>query len=535
MRAFLSHSSKDKGFVEGVADLLRPGTFELDSATFDAGLLNSAVIVEALKRSDLFCLFLSKDSVRASYVTFETLLGAEFFARGQINRFLAICLDEGAFQRAAENVKLFSIVRRVVSVEAAAWLIQGALVSAASSEAQLSHPFIGREGSLKELETQVIDPDRPAQRALYVSGNFGTGRRTLVRKFYQNQYPQVGRAFPAVRVEEFDGLDEIYRKAIAALRPTIGARELATRLAAFGSANTTEKARQIATLFNSLLSLRESCFVQDIGGILDDDGALHPEVDAILDHLEDRPHPPISIISPRMVPLKARRASKDVAYCAVKSLTREEAVRLARRLLRDKGVSATEAQISVIVELSDRHPYNFYRIVEEVDARGLSNFLASPTEFVEWKHRQSSEYLAKLELGDIEVALLALLNILPTLDFQALADALGEKANETADALLRLAQLHIVEHSGDEFSVSPPLRIAVERDKRVSLPEAKRKQALAKLADSLALRLDEGTAPIALACIMQRRDDPRRSAARSGDFSEPGLLVHAPHRLRLWA
>ena len=38
-----------------------------------------------------------------------------------------------------------------------------------------------------------------------------------------------------------------------------------------------------------------------------------------------------------------------------------------------------------------------------------------------------------------------------------------------------------------------------------------------------------------LACIMQRRDDPRRSAARSGDFSEPGLLVHAPHRLRLWA
>ena len=91
-----------------------------------------------------------------------------------------------------------------------------------------------------------------------------------------------------------------------------------------------------------------------------------------------------------------------------------------------------------------------------------------------------------------------MLNILPTLDFQAVVNASGEKANETADALLRLAQLHIVEHSGDEFSVSPPLRIAVERDKRVSLPEAKRKQVLAKLADSLAVRLDEGTAPITL-------------------------------------
>jgi hypothetical protein len=40
--------------------------------------------------------------------------------------------------------------------------------------------------------------------------------------------------------------------------------------------------------------------------------------------------------------------------------------------------------------------------------------------------------------------------------------------------------------------------MAVERDRRVTLPEAKRNQVLAKLADSLALRLDEGTAPIAL-------------------------------------
>jgi hypothetical protein len=94
MRAFLSHSSKDKGFVEGVAELLKPGTFELDSATFDAGLLNSTIIMEALKRCDLFCLFLSKDSVQSSYVAFEALLGAEFFARGQVNRFLAICITK---------------------------------------------------------------------------------------------------------------------------------------------------------------------------------------------------------------------------------------------------------------------------------------------------------------------------------------------------------------------------------------------------------------------------------------------------------
>ena len=112
MRAFLSHSSKDKGFVEGVADQLKPGTFDLDSQTFDAGLVNSNAIAVALRRCDMFCLFLSASSVNSTYVEFETLLGVEFLARGQIERFLAICLDEEAFAQASSEVRFFNIVRK---------------------------------------------------------------------------------------------------------------------------------------------------------------------------------------------------------------------------------------------------------------------------------------------------------------------------------------------------------------------------------------------------------------------------------------
>lgn len=76
MRAFLSHSSKDKGFVEAVTELFRPGTYELDSQTFDAGLVNAEAITAALRRCDLFCLFLSANSVQSSYVDFEASLDA---------------------------------------------------------------------------------------------------------------------------------------------------------------------------------------------------------------------------------------------------------------------------------------------------------------------------------------------------------------------------------------------------------------------------------------------------------------------------
>ena len=114
MKVFLSHSSKDKGFVESVADQLRPGTFELDSQTFDAGLVNSEAIITALRRCDLFCLFLSNNSVTSPYIEFETLLGVEFFASGNIGRFLAICLDDEAFGKASANVKLFNLQKILV-------------------------------------------------------------------------------------------------------------------------------------------------------------------------------------------------------------------------------------------------------------------------------------------------------------------------------------------------------------------------------------------------------------------------------------
>lgn len=160
MKVFLSHSSKDKGFVESVADLLRPGTFELDSLTFDAGLVNSEAIIESLQRCDLYCLFLSNNSVNSSYVDFETLLGIELLASGKINRFLVICIDDDAFGKASANVKFFNVVRKSLEVESTARLIQGNLISAAKINTTQAHPFIGREDELVELEKQLTDHPR---------------------------------------------------------------------------------------------------------------------------------------------------------------------------------------------------------------------------------------------------------------------------------------------------------------------------------------------------------------------------------------
>lgn len=498
MKVFLSHSSKDKGFVESVAEILRPGTFELDSQTFDAGLVNSEAIIKSLQRCDLFCLFLSSNSVTSPYVNFETLLGIEFFASGKIGRFLVICIDDSVFEVAATNVKFFNVLRKSTEVESTARLIQGNLISSAKTNTIQARPFIGREDELVELGRQVTDHKRPPSKVLFLSGNFGAGRRTIAQKFYEDHYPKVGSIFPVINIEPFSGLEELYRKILITLRPAITVAQLSVRIKEYDIALIKEKYNIIAQLLNSLLPANEVALFVDKGGVLTDAGGFVSEINEIISCLESRPHPPVIIVSPRMIPKKLKRLEDDVSYLAVKSLKRNSTERLISRLIKDQEIQVTDAALNELIQLSDGHPFNIYRMVEELVERGLQAFLANPSDFIDWKHRQSSEYLNKIDLSNEDVLILGLLNLIPELDFTAIITALKVDANAASEALLRLTNLHIVESSAELFIISSVLRVAIERDSRIRLPQDLQRTALQVLAQSLSIRLEEGTAPVAL-------------------------------------
>ncbi len=271
------------------------------------------------------------------------------------------------------------------------------------------------------------------------------------------------------------------------------------RVQSFAIAPDAERRRQIAQLINSLLPGREAAFVVDAGGLQREDGSLEPELDQIITYLGDRPHPPVAIIARRMIPLRFRRPAGDLAYLAVGSLTRETSENLISRLLKDRGFAPGHEQLQELANLGDRHPFNYYRILDEVvQRRGVEPFLASPAEFIEWKHRQSSEYLRRIELASEDVLVLGLLRLAPELDFSAITAALPIEPDVVSDRLLRLIDLHLLETSGDRFLITPPLRIAVEKDPRISLNAAVQTQAVAALVSSLSVRIEDGSAPLAL-------------------------------------
>ena len=83
MRAFLSHSSKDKPLVAQVATALGPLQCEYDEYSFEF-TLNTEAIRNALKRCDLFVFFLSANSVKSNFVAEELRAALEDRSRGLI-------------------------------------------------------------------------------------------------------------------------------------------------------------------------------------------------------------------------------------------------------------------------------------------------------------------------------------------------------------------------------------------------------------------------------------------------------------------
>ncbi|TBZ14786.1 toll/interleukin-1 receptor domain-containing protein [Rhizobium leguminosarum] len=494
MRVLLSHASIDKGFVEAVSDNLRPGTFELDSETFDAGLVNSQAIVAALSRCDVFCLFLSRKSVNSAYVNFETLLGIEFFAKAKISQFLVFCLDDEVFSQANANIKFFNIIRKTMDPESVARAIQGHAISVQDISSGSNHPFVGREVQISELEEQIADYSRPLIKALYISGNAGSGRKTLARKFYDSQFPHVGKLFARIEIWPFDGQEELFRTVLMSLRPSITSSDLRSRVSAFSISNQAQRGRQISDLINSLLPAREAALLFDYGGVLTDSGGFSAEISEVISYLDARPHPPAIFISPRMIPKRNRRKEKDIAYSSVSALSWDSASRLLSRLLKEKIISFTADQLTQLTALSECHPYNIYRLIELVEGIGVSAFLANPKYFNDWKHRQSSEYLDNIEFGDVEKSIVGVLKIIPQLDFESIVKSTTHDASFVEEALQRLIELHIVDAYDNRFLIAPAVRMAAERDARTQLSKEQTKTAMEAISRSLNIRIEEGSA-----------------------------------------
>jgi TIR domain len=211
MKAFLSHSSKDKTFVTRVANQLGPLQCEYDEYTFES-TLNTVAIRRALKRCSLFVLFLSANSIQSTFIDEELRAALEGRAKGLIKQILIFSLDLTSYKALPEWLREINVVQRMSNYKACGRKIQATLTALDSETTKTELTYLGREEEEKALRKALTAAPGIAPIALHVVGHYGIGRRTFLRNSLSRNYPKLFSVFIEIPLHRYEGADELYRR-----------------------------------------------------------------------------------------------------------------------------------------------------------------------------------------------------------------------------------------------------------------------------------------------------------------------------------
>ena len=94
MRAFLSHKSTDKAFVQEVANYLGRSRVVFDVFEFSTGDEFHEAIRKGIDRSDIFVLFASRDALESEWVQFETNVAEEAISARALSKAACYIIDD---------------------------------------------------------------------------------------------------------------------------------------------------------------------------------------------------------------------------------------------------------------------------------------------------------------------------------------------------------------------------------------------------------------------------------------------------------
>jgi tetratricopeptide (TPR) repeat protein len=496
MKAFLSHSSKDKDFVRKVADLLGKIQCEYDEYTFES-TLNVQAIRRALSRCDLFVLFLSANSSKSSYVTEEQRAALEGRGKGFIKRVLVFSLDDTSYKSLPNWLQEINVIARLSSSKACARRIQSTLIELDAEAATSSAIYLGRDEEEVALRRALRGPPGEAPIAIHVVGHLGIGRRTFLKKTLSRFFPGIIEAYLDITLSRYQGADDFFRS-LYALHRANPVAQTAQEFEAFSKLTELQKIESIARIIIEISENNEMIVVVDEGGVYDDAGEYHPYLLKVIESLASCSRPVLGFIQTRMMPLFRRAEVKSAYHVYLKPLADEATKDLLSLSLKQEKIDFTTEQLDDITSHLDGHPYNARFAVEFIKSYGIDGLIMDPSELIDWKRRRAEDFLKQLKFNEIEVEIIAVLSDYRYMAQEMLVSVVDGEPLEVATKLRRLEEYCCIERREGYFHISVPIRDAVARDKRFIKPQSWRQSIGAAICDAISDYQDDDHVPVAI-------------------------------------
>jgi hypothetical protein len=470
VRAFLSHSSKDKIFVRQIANILGPLQIELDERTFEYAF-NVGAIRDALTRSDLFVYFLSTNSITSNFVKEEHRAALEARGAGTLKRVLIFAIDGTSYTALPAWMQEINVVQRVGSAKTCARQIQATLLELAADEDPGLGLYLGRDADEAELRRALAVPPAKTPVFLHAVGHYGIGRRSFLRNSLQKLFPRLYITHVEVALAQYEGVEELYRH-LYGLHRVSALEETLSAFSAFSEMSPAEQIQNIADIIKEMAALGEYVIIVDEGGVYSDDGNYQKFLADLLVNLTNEGRPLLMFIQTRMMPFSVRANYPRAFHQYLKPLSNEIVGELMSLSLKELGVDFTEKQISDVLEHLDGHPYNIRFAVQFVINFGIESLIQDPSDLIDWKNRRAVDFLKRIEFDELESELMAVLSEYQYISSTTLVEVLKANPTDLARTIRRMQEFCCVERRESYFYIAAPIRDGVRRDNRFERGDA---------------------------------------------------------------
>lgn len=465
MKAFISHSSKDKPLVKQIVDEVGEMRCEYDEYNFDFEL-NNTEIRRALQRADIFVLILSQNSIKSNFINEEIRAAFEARGAGHIKKVFIVSIDNTSYRSLPAWMQEINVAQHLKKPIQIARRIDTYLTELSLNRGEMQDFYLGRENDEVEMRKHLRKPKSNCPSVIHIVGNHGIGRRTFIKKALYAASPRKYASFIELIVEEYDGLPEIYRKLYDLFEPS-NPLQAAKDLTAYNELPQVDKVERICSYIRELIESDIFPILLDFGGVLQDNGDYQPHVLEIVKSFKLDGRPIISFIQTRMMPSSFRRLYEKSLYMRLGVLNEEATLELLCLILQDLDIDYQEKEARAASILADGHPFNVNFIAARIADQGIDVTLADPSEIILMKEQRGNEFLRKVIFSEPELDIMRFLQEYRFCDLEFIMQALSRSPDEIVHAIRQLEDNCCIERRDRLVYLSPAIRDAVRRDKRI--------------------------------------------------------------------
>lgn len=300
IKAFISHSSKQKGIAEKIAKSIGYDQCIIDTFDFSPAYKTMKEIVEKIECSTIFIFLISSDSLYSDWCANEVVQARELVQQGKLKLFLPYVIDESLnldmirekydwiVSKDTYNLKTF---RTGTMIARDLELKFRNIERESSGSLQIDDIFVGRNNKIETFQNDKTDKRRA--KSLIVSGRTGTGRHHFAKHCADEVGFKYNYFFETIDLPSHAGPAEL----ITLLNPITGLY-CSGDLEQILRNSEAEQLKAAVREINDIQNYQGKLIINDNNVIVDYKSDLAPWFDKLLKHEDLNPRLSIFVVSP---------------------------------------------------------------------------------------------------------------------------------------------------------------------------------------------------------------------------------------------